>query len=216
MYPEAISDPIWELLKRLNLIPDMSFSYLGGGTALALQLGHRKSDDLDFFVTEEFDDLAFRRNVQLEGLDTLVVNQTPNHTELMIQSIKVDFIKERIPLKFPLKALHRQTENIMIADPRDIGRMKIMAIGSRGSKKDFIDLYCLTRKIITLESLIMVAMEEDQGVKYSKLLFLKGLVDFEEAEREGDLTMIWDISWEEVKNSLIDEVKKIAKKIQEE
>jgi hypothetical protein len=134
----------------------------------------------------------------------------------MIQSIKLDFIKEQIPLKFPLKALHRQTENIMIADPRDIGRMKIMAIGSRGSKKDFIDLYCLTRKIITLESLIMVAMEEDRGVKYSKLLFLKGLVDFEEAEREGDLTMIWDISWEEVKNSLIDEVKKIAKKIQEE
>jgi hypothetical protein len=216
MYPEAISDPIWELLKRLNIVPDMSFSYLGGGTALALQLGHRKSDDLDFFVTEQFDDLAFRRNVQLDGLDTLIVNQTPSHTELMIQSIKLDFIKERIPLKFPLKALHRQTENIMIADPRDIGRMKIMAIGSRGSKKDFIDLYCLTRKIITLESLIMVAMEEDRGVKYSKLLFLKGLVDFEEAERESDLTMIWDISWEEVKNSLIDEVKKIARKIQEE
>ncbi len=216
MYPEAISDPIWELLKRLNLIPDMSFSYLGGGTALAIQLGHRKSDDLDFFVTEQFDDLAFRRNVQLDGLDTLIVNQTPSHTELMIQSIKLDFIKEQIPLKFPLKALHRQTENIMIADPRDIGRMKIMAVGSRGSKKDFVDLYCLTRKIITLESLIMVAMEEDRGIKYSKLLFLKGLVDFEEAEREGDLTMIWDISWEEVKNSLIDEVKKIARKIQEE
>jgi hypothetical protein len=194
----------------------MSFSYLGGGTALALQLGHRKSDDLDFFVTEQFDDLAFRRNVQLDGLDTLIVNQTPSHTELMIQSIKLDFMKERIPLKCPLKALHRQTENIMIADPRDIGRMKIMAIGSRGSKKDFIDLHCLTRKIITLESLIMVAMEEDRGVKYSKLLFLKGLVDFEEAERESDLTMIWDISWEEVKNSLIDEVKKIARKIQEE
>ncbi len=216
MYPEAISDPIWELLKRLNPVPDMSFSYLGGETALALQLGHRKSDDLDFFVTEEFDDLSFRRNVQLEGLDTLVVNQTPNHTELMIQSIRLDFIKERIPLKFPLKALHRQTENIMIADPKDIGRMKIMAIGSRGSKKDFIDLYCLTRKIITLESLIMVAIEENRGVKYSKFLFLKGLVDFEEAEREGHLAMIWGISWEEVKNSLIDEVKKIAKKIQEE
>ena len=216
MYPETISDPIWELLKRLNLVPDMSFSYLGGGTALALQLGHRKSDDLDFFVTEEFDDLSFRRNVQLEGLDTLVVNQTPNHTELMNQSIRLDFIKERIPLKFPLKTLHRQTENIMIADPKDIGRMKIMAIGSRGSKKDFIDLYCLTRKIITLESLIMVAIEENRGVKYSKFLFLKGLVDFEEAEREGHLAMIWGISWEEVKSSLIEEVKKIAKKVQEE
>jgi hypothetical protein len=192
----------------------MKFSYLGGGTALALQLAHRRSDDLDFFVTEEFDDFSFKRKIQLDGLDTLVINQSPNHTELMIQSIKVDLIRDRIPLKFPLKSIHPDIENLRMADPRDIGRMKIMSIGSRGSKKDFVDLYCLTREIITVESLIMTAMEEGRGIKYSKLLFLKGLVDFEEAEREGDLDMIWDVGWEEVKRSLIEEVKKIAKKIQ--
>jgi hypothetical protein len=213
MYTEAISDPIWELLRRLNPIPDMTYSYLGGGTALALQIGHRRSEDLDFFVTEEFNDLSFKQNIQLERLDTLVVNQTPNHTEMMIQSIKVDFVRERIPLKFPLKAIHPQTQKLNMADSRDIGRMKIISIGSRGSKKDFVDLYCLTRKIMTLESLIMMAMEEDRGLKYSKLLFLKGLVDFEEAEREGDLAMIWDIGWEEVKDSLMEDVKRIATKI---
>ena len=214
MYPEAISDSLWELLGRLNPISDMKFCYLGGGTALALQLAHRRSDDLDFFVTEEFDDLSFRRKIQWVGLDTLVVNQSSHHMELMIQSIKVDLVRERIPLKFPLKSIHPRTENLSMADPRDIGRMKIISIGSRGSKKDFVDLYCLTREITTLESLIMMAMEEDRGIKYSKLLFLKGLVDFEEAERESDLNMIWDVGWEEVKRSLIEEVKKIAKKIQ--
>ena len=213
MYTKAISDPIWELLRRLNPIPDMTYSYLGGGTALALQLGHRRSEDLDFFVTEEFNDLSFKQNIQLEKLDTVVVNQTPNHTDMMIQSIKVDFIRERIPLKFPLKPIHSQTKRINMADSRDIGRMKIISIGSRGSKKDFVDLYCLTRKIMTLESLIMMAMEEDRGLKYSKLLFLKGLVDFEEAELEGDLAMIWDLGWEEVKGGLMEDVKKIAKKI---
>ena len=214
MFTKAISDPLWELLRRLNPIPDMIFSYLGGGTALSLQLGHRKSDDLDFFVTEGFDDLSFKKNIQIEGLDVLVLNQTSSHTEMIIHSIKVDLIKERIPLKFPLKTIHPQTENIKMADPRDIGRMKLMSIGSRGSKKDFVDLYCLTREIITLESLITMAMEENRGIKYSKLLFLKGLLDFEEAEREGDLTMIWDVEWEEVKSTLIKDVKKIAKKIQ--
>jgi len=192
----------------------MSFCYLGGGTALALQLAHRRSDDLDFFVTEEFDDLSFTRNIQLEELDTLVINQSSQHTELMIQSTKVDLIRERVPLKFPLKFIHPETENLRMADARDIGRMKIISIGSRGSKKDFVDLYCLTREIITLESLIAMATEEDRGIKYSKLLFLKGLVDFEEAEKEVDLKMIWDTGWEEVKRSLIEEVKKIAKKIQ--
>ena len=214
MYAKAISDSLWELLRRLNRISDMSFCYLGGGTALALQLAHRRSDDLDFFVTEEFDDLSFTRNIQLEELDTLVINQSSQHTELMIQSTKVDLIRERVPLKFPLKFIHPETENLRMADARDIGRMKIISIGSRGSKKDFVDMYCLTREIITLESLIAMATEEDRGIKYSKLLFLKGLVDFEEAEKEVDLKMIWDTGWEEVKRSLIEEVKKIAKKIQ--
>ena len=101
-----------------------------------------------------------------------------------------------------------------MADPRDIGRMKIMSIGSRGNKKDFVDLYCLTRKIIPLETLLALAMEEDHGIRYSKLLFLKGLVDFEEADQEGELPILWDISWKEVKKCLIDEVKHIARKIQ--
>lgn len=212
MYTEAISDRLWGLLKRLSAFPEMKFAYLGGGTALSLQLGHRKSEDLDFFLINEFDELAFMRDIQRSGLDTLVINQTSNHTQLMIQSSKVDLIQSRMPLKFTLKAIHPETANLKMADAKDIGRMKIMAIGSRGSKKDFVDLYCLTREIIPLESLIAMAMEEDRGIRYSKLLFLKGLVDFEEADLEGDVSMIWDKSWGEIKGSLKDEVKEIAKK----
>ena len=212
MYTEAISDPLWGLLKRLSAFPDMKFAYLGGGTALSLQLGHRVSEDLDFFLIDKFDELAFMRSIQRSGLDTLVINQTSNHTQLMIQSSKVDLIQSRMPLKFTLKAIHPETANLKMADAKDIGRMKIMAIGSRGSKKDFVDLYCLTREIIPLESLIAMAMEEDRGIRYSKLLFLKGLVDFEEADLEGDVSMIWDKSWGEIKRSLKEEVKEIAKK----
>ncbi len=212
MYTEAISDRLWGLLKRLSAFPEMKFTYLGGGTALSMQLGHRKSEDLDFFLIDEFDELAFMRSLQRSGLDTLVINQTSNHTQLMIQSNKVDLIQSRMPLKFTLKAIHPETANLKMADAKDIGRMKIMAIGSRGSKKDFVDLYCLTREVIPLESLIEMATEEDQGIRYSKLLFLKGLVDFEEADLEGDVSMIWDKSWGEIKDSLKEEVKEIAKK----
>ena len=212
MYTEAISDHLWGLLKRLSAFPEMKFAYLGGGTALSMQLGHRKSEDLDFFLIDEFDELAFMGSIQRSGLDTLVINQTSNHTQLMIQSSKVDLIQSRMPLKFTLKVIHPETANLKMADAKDIGRMKIMAIGSRGSKKDFVDLYCLTREIIPLESLIAMAMEEDRGIRYSKLLFLKGLVDFEEADLEGGVSMIWDKSWDEIKGSLKEEVKEIAKK----
>ena len=214
MYSEAISDSVWDLLHRLNSIAQMKSCYLGGGTALALQLGHRISEDLDFFVVEEFDHLSFETAIKSKSLNTLVLNHSFGHTELIIQSVKVDLIRERIPLKFPPKPIDNRMENLRMADPRDIGRMKILSIGSRGSKKDFVDLYCLTRKVIPLGSLLTLATEEDHGVRYSKLLFLKGLVDFEEADRDADLTLIWDIVWEEVKQGLTDEVRQIAEKIQ--
>jgi len=192
----------------------MKTCYLGGGTALSLQLGHRISEDLDFFVVEEFDHLSFETAIKSKSLDTLVLNHSFGHTELIIQSVKVDLIRERIPLQFPPKPIDSQMANLRMADPRDIGRMKILSIGSRGSKKDFVDLYCLTRKVIPLYSLLTLAMEEDHGVRYSKLLFLKGLVDFEEADREADLRLLWDIGWEEVKQGLTDEVRQIAETIQ--
>ncbi|MBL7204439.1 MAG: nucleotidyl transferase AbiEii/AbiGii toxin family protein, partial [Desulfobacteraceae bacterium] len=119
MYTEAISDPLWGLLKRLSAFPEMKFAYLGGGTALSLQLGHRKSEDLDFFLIDEFDELAFMRSIQRSGLDTLVTNQTSNHTQLMIQSSKVDLIQSRMPLKFTLKAIHPETANLKMADAKD-------------------------------------------------------------------------------------------------
>ena len=174
MYTEAISDPLWGLLKRLSAFPEMKFTYLGGGTALSLQLGHRKSEDLDFFLIDEFDEIAFMRSIQRSGLDTLVINQTPNHIQLMIQSNKVDLIQSRMHLKFTLKAIHPETANLKMADAKDIGRMKIMAIGSRGSKKDFVDLYCLTREIIPLESLIAMAMEEAGEFGIVNFFFSKG------------------------------------------
>ena len=191
----------------------MKSCYLGGRTALALQLGHRISEDLDYFVVEEFDHLSFEIAIKSKDLDTLVLNQTFGHTELIIQSVRVDMMREWIPLIFSLKPIDSRIANLKMADSKDIERMKILSIGSRGSKKDFVDLYCLTREVIPLESLLTLAMEEDHGVRYSKLLFLKGLVDFEEADRDADLTLIWDIGWEEVKQSLTNDVRQIAGKI---
>lgn len=180
---------------------------------MALSLGHRKSEDLDFFVPEDFDDPGFINSALQGKLDVLLLHQTPAHTVLLVQQVKVDLIKERIPLKFPLLPLNPQMKNLKMADPRDIGRMKILSIGSRGSRKDFVDLFCLTREVIPLESLLAMAMEESQGIRYSKLHFLKGLVDFEEADQEADPAMIWEISWEEVKRILVEEVKGIARRV---
>jgi len=214
MHTEAISDPLWELIKDLDPIPEMKRAYLGGGTALALQLRHRKSDVLDFFFPEEFNETSFLNALRQYDLRSLVVHRTPNHTELLIRSLKIDLIKEQLPLKFPLKAIDPEIKNIRTAHAIDIVRIKLLSVGRRGSKKDFVDLYCITREQIKLESLIKMAMKENRGVKYSKLLFLKGLVDFEEADVEPDPLMLWDITWQKVKRTLTREVKDIASQIE--
>lgn len=215
MHPKSLPHSLWELLPRLDGLPGIPLTYLGGGSALALSLGHRKSEDLDFFVPENFDEPGFIHDSLSAKLDVLLLHQTPAHTVLLVQQVKVDLIKERIPLKFPVLSVHPEMKNLKMADPRDIGRMKIMSIGSRGSRKDFVDLFCLTREVIPLESLLAIAMEESQGIRYSKLHFFKGLVDFEEADREGDLAMLWDVSWEEIKRVLTEEVKRIARRVVE-
>ena len=212
MHPETLPDSLWALLPRLDRIPGISRAYLGGGSALALSLGHRKSEDLDFFFPEGFDEEDFLNRARLEKLDILLLHQTSAHTVLLVDKVKVDLIKERMPLRFPLQPLHPQMTNLKMADPRDIGRMKILSIGSRGNRKDFIDLFCLTREIISLESLLAMAMEESQGITYSKLHFLKGIVDFGEADLQSEPVMIWSMSWAEIKKVLLEEVKEIAKR----
>ena len=50
MFRKAVPEPVWKLLLVLSALDAMKFSYLAGGTALTLQLGHRISADLDFFT----------------------------------------------------------------------------------------------------------------------------------------------------------------------
>ena len=55
LYTETIDKPLWKVLKNLSVLPELQNFYLAGGTALALQLGHRKSEDLDFFTNGSLD-----------------------------------------------------------------------------------------------------------------------------------------------------------------
>ena len=213
MHTETISNALWQLLRRLDGFPGLKKGYLGGGTALALQLGHRKSEDLDFFFPEPFNAQALVRELGRWDEAITVLTQTSRHTEMMVQSLKVDFISEQLPLTRPTLSIHREIKNLNMADAVDIGRMKLLTIGSRGGRKDFVDLFCLTRDMISLKALIALTIEENRGIRYNKLLFLKGLVDFEAADQEPDPVMIWDMDWENVKKCLITEVKQIAYEI---
>ena len=90
-----------ELLKRLMSIPALEQFYLVGGTALALQLGHRISIDLDLFTTEPFDksDLLDLLNAHFE--DVVLESEGTSILITSIHQVKVDFVKMSYPILFP-------------------------------------------------------------------------------------------------------------------
>mgnify|MGYP001421840723 CR=1 FL=1 len=131
-----------ELLNQLSVDPNLQNFCLAGGTALALQIGHRKSIDLDFFSLENFDTNSLLQYLESEygfNMDYSALYTLKGH----INSIKVEFISH----KYPLVAPFVEYEKIKLYSIGDIAAMKLNAIAGNGTRsKDFIDIYFLLER----------------------------------------------------------------------
>ncbi len=190
---ETISEDVERTLDALQQVPIAARFYLAGGTGLALQLGHRRSMDLDFFSSEDFDvEFAIQK---IQGIPQFaLVSKSPGTIYANIGATKVSFIAYDYPLLFPLQRFH----DANVADPRDIACMKLSAIASRGTKRDFIDLYVLARRY-SLEQLLTWFQNKFAQAKYSMVHVLKSLAYFEDAERDPMPDMLIEVSWQDVR-----------------
>ena len=181
--------------------------YLAGGTACSLYFGHRFSFDLDFFTTKPFDPKIITQN--LRPLGKLAVDQDNEGTFLgKLNTIKISFFIYPYPLLFKPDTY----QHIAIADIRDIACMKIDAIGSRGTKRDFIDLFFICRQH-TLLDLFSLFRKKYKEVDYNLFHLVKSLSYFVSAEEDDMPQMIEKISWEEVKAFFETETKRLSKKL---
>jgi len=184
------------------LLPVLEPFLLVGGTALALQLGHRKSIDLDLFTPEPFnnatllDTLAsdFEVSIELDESNMLITN---------IEGIKVDFVKMGYPILFPTILI----EGVRMLDLRDIAPMKLKAIAQRGSKKDFFDIHFLMDQL-QLET--MISLFQQKFKMHEVFHIVKSLTYFEDAEQSAN-PVVFDksVTWQKVKNSINGAVKKM-------
>jgi Nucleotidyl transferase AbiEii toxin, Type IV TA system len=193
-----------ELLKRLMSIPALEQFYLVGGTALALQLGHRVSIDLDLFTPEPFDkrDLLDLLNAHFD--DVLLESEGASMLITNVQQVKVDFVKMGYPVLFP----HLEMEGVRILDIRDIAPMKLKAIAQRGSKKDFYDIYYLLDHLPLAEMLRLFSEKFKQQEIFH---IIKSLTYFEDAENYAD-PKVFDktVAWEKVKNGVFKAVQALV------
>lgn len=205
MYPESIDKKTKRVFAKVSQVPGLADNlYLAGGTALAIQLGHRESIDLDFFNKEDFDTADIRH--KLEELGKFSIEGEEDGTlHGTLDDVKVTFLRYNYDLLYPLISF----EGINLADQRDIAAMKIEAISSRGSKKDFFDFFFLLKEF-SLEELLDIFEKKYSKLNWSKLHLLKSLTYFKDAQDDPDPIMLKDANWEEVKEKIIKEVKKIS------
>jgi hypothetical protein len=200
MREEAIDKKTQCVLGKVAALRSIQQFYLAGGTGLALQIGHRGSVDLDFFSKNAFHTGTLKQ--ELAGAGNLyIMLETVDTLDGALDDVKVSFFEYRYDILFPLLFFR----GVAVADLRDIAAMKLTAISSRGSKKDFIDFYFLL-EAFPLPELLHFFEGKFRGIEYSTIHLLKSLSYFEDAEDEPMPRMLTDVSWEQVKKKILTEV----------
>jgi len=199
-HPEAIKQDVERTLRHLHDRSLVGDFYLAGGTGLAVQSGHRRSVDLDFFSEEMFNEELLVQ--KLGGLhDFSVASKAGSTLHTGIGAVKVSFLGYPYPVLFPLLFFL----GVRLADARDIACMKISAIASRGTRRDFIDLYVVSKEY-GLAAILDLFKGKYSRANYSGIHILKSLTYFEEAERDPMPDMLVDLSWKDVKAFFTTEV----------
>jgi len=185
--------------------PDfLSSFYLSGGTALSLQLGHRESEDLDFFSEQSFEPDALEKQLLSYGTlaETELVKGTLN---TYLDGVKLQF------LLYPYRLIEPLVEwgSTRLSSVIDIACTKLQTVGMRGSKKDFIDIYFILQHF-SLPELLEYTKKKYAESDYSETHILKSLVYFDDAEDQPMPRMHQDVSWEQVMRSIIKAVKSIS------
>lgn len=209
MFEQVLSKDAKKSLAVLGKSRLLQDAYLAGGTALALQMGHRISVDFDFFTGKKFNGNIFVRKLK-KLIPDFRLERTAAGTLLgNINKIRFSLFFYDYPLLFKK---HSFSGIIKIADIKDIAAMKIAAISDRGTKRDFIDLYFITKieKILSLDEILRLYDKKFGLLKQNKIHILKSLVYFDDAEDEPLPIMLKPVKWKEVKKAITKSVLEIG------
>jgi len=194
MHAEALAKPTAQCLKILSEQTFLNSYYLAGGTAVALHLGHRRSEDLDFFTSEKIDSLKLRELLQSLG-KFILDEESPGTLHGNLEGVKVSF------LEYPYPTLESTSNylGIQIAGKKDLAAMKLDAIASRGKKRDFVDIFALAKAGMSLKEMLLFFENKYQSLHYNLAHTIKSLTYFRDADSDPDPVFLIKMDWNEVK-----------------
>jgi len=204
MHLNTLAPATKQLLEKISKKSWLKDFYLAGGTAFALQYGHRQSIDLDFFTKKNINTKTLLSKIKKIGKFKLL-NEENNTIEGYLDGVRLSF------MTYPYAMIDKRIkffDSIYLASPLDIALMKISAISGRNTRKDFVDLYLyMKEKKIDLSSLFDKMKKKFDGIDYDVAHICKSLIYFKEADKQPMPRMLQDISWDKVKTFFVREVK---------
>lgn len=204
MFPDTLSGDAQNALAVLGKSGLLNSAYLAGGTSLALQIGHRKSEDFDFFTRLDFDSGEIIS--KLKGIGKFTVDQLAPRT-ILGQFMGTDF--SLFYQSYPLVDETLNYLNVNLASPKDISAMKLSAITGRGTKKDYIDLYFLAKEKYQFEQMFAFYDQKYGVLEANKMAIVKALQYFEDVDLSEMPVMLKSLDWEEVKKFLRDQAARL-------
>lgn len=208
MFIEKLPATTRTALVRVAALPLPAQTYLAGGTAATLRLGHRLSDDLDLFTPEPFEPDVVVQLIQQAG--TFELERTSWGTILgWLNGVRFSLFHYR----YPLLDAPQRLDRLRIASVRDLAAMKIAALSDRGARKDFIDLYVICKKPWSLRQVLTMYDRKYGKLKVNQIHIYKSLIYFDQAESEPMPVMLIPFRWEQLKTFFEREVDRLTKSV---
>lgn len=205
----------WQVLdhSRRAMVPQLDFLkirefYLAGGTALALQMGHRTSIDLNFYTNTPLTDvLPLLADIQ-QKFPQFTTDHVADGTLIgHVDAIELSFFRYNYPLIDPLVT----ADTLHLASIPDIAAMKMTALAQRGLYRDFVDLYVISKNH-GLDCIIRWTQKKFPSLDV--YVMLRALIYFSDAEADESMrgkTLLQPIEWEDVKRYFVTEVRRLEK-----
>jgi Nucleotidyl transferase AbiEii toxin, Type IV TA system len=207
MHRDCFSEKEWGVFRAMQEMVRSFAATLAGGTALALQLGHRISHDLDFFTLEDFNIDNAIAAIRKTGLPYRITSEGAGTLNAEIDGIKVSLLRFDHPfLETPLLV-----DGIRVAGTLDIAAMKVIAISQRGLKRDFVDLYFILREK-PFHRIAEHMVQRFGSERVPPLHIGKSLVHFADADGNPEPAYIKEkaVKWVEVKKFFQQHVKQFV------
>lgn len=198
------------ILKQIGFLKKFGF-YLAGGTAIALQYGHRTSRDLDFYTPQHFKSIdVIKEFKRIFKKEVTQIKRAPDTLFLKIRQTDLSFFRLQ-PTHHPIfiRPLIPYL-SVNLASAEDIIAMKIEAVIERGTKRDFVDVY-YSIKNFGLRN-ILKFVKEKYPEAFNEYNCLHALMYFNDAEASQKgrkrIYLYENIEWKNIKKYITEEVKK--------